>query len=268
MQQGYYVIRTYESGSVGEKTKFFVPGVRPVRMNREQHRNVKKMEQNEHSAEKRLARLINANFRKGDILLGLDYNEEGMQRLYKRALEIRRSMSPDEYVETEDILREAAEQELRCVIRRVKYELSKLGLDPDLMYVAITSDMDGETGESVRVHHHLIIPEEALEVFKEKWQAIGSVEYSPLSAQVDYTPIAAYFIRQVRHTPDIKKYMSSRNLVRPEPKDRIAIAGSELRVPQGGELLHRNEYKPGRPQYIRYVLPLEKRNYRPRQKKE
>ena len=46
-----------------------------------------------------------------------------------------------------------------------------------------------------------------------------------------------------------------RNLAIPQPKDRIAPGGAELAVPRGGQLLHRNEWRPGRPQYIRYILP-------------
>ena len=123
--------------------------------------------------------------------------------------------------------------------------------------MAVTSDMDGGHWETVRVHHHLVVPAEAKEAFAEKWAGMGGVDWSPLSAQEDYTPIAAYLIRQVRRVPDAKKYVSSRNLVRPQPKrpggaDRRGTAGTPR-----AKLLHRNEYKPGRPQYIRYVLPEE-----------
>lgn len=156
-----------------------------------------------------------------------------------------------------DAVRAAAEHALRLVLRRVKWELAKAGIA--LRYVAVTSDMDGDTGETVRVHHHLVVPAEAREAFAEKWAGMGGVDWSPLSGQEDYTPVAAYLIRQVRRVPDAKKYVSSRNLVRPQPRDRVALTDAELRVPRGAKLLHRNEYKPGRPQYIRYVLPEERR---------
>ncbi len=92
---------------------------------------------------------------------------------------------------------------------------------------------------------------------REKWAGMGGVDWSPLSAQEDYTPIAAYLIRQVRRVPDAKKYVSSRNLVRPlSQSDRVGATDAELRV-RGAKLLHRNEYKPGRPQYIRHVPPGE-----------
>lgn len=87
-----------------------------------------------------------------------------------------------------DAVREAAEHELRLVLRRVKREMAKAGVA--LRYVAITSDMDGDTGETVRVHHHLVVPAEAKEAFTEKWAGMGGVDWSPMSDQEDYTPIA------------------------------------------------------------------------------
>ena len=85
---------------------------------------------------------------------------------------------------------------------------------------------------------------------------MGGVAWTVLwNDQEDRTPIAEYIIRQVRRIPDAKKYRSTRNLLRPQPKDRIALSEAELRVPTGGKLLFRQEFKPGRPQYIRYTLP-------------
>ena len=249
---GYWVVRTYEAGAVGEKTKFWVPGERPSSKGGRRERNeIRKQEQNEHSAEKALARLINANFRQGDLLLGLDYSDSGLERLQAWARSQGMPLGTEE--ERLDTMRSAAEHELRLLLRRVKREMARAGLD--LRYIAVTSDMDGDTGERVRVHHHLIVPAEAREAFGEKWAGMGGVDWSPLSAQEDYTPVATYLIRQVRRVPDAKKYISSRNLVRPQPRDRVALTEAELRVPRGGKLLFRGEFKPGLPQYIRYVLP-------------
>ena len=146
------------------------------------------------------------------------------------------------------------------MIRRVKRELDKLGLP--LRYAAVTSDMDGDTGETVRVHHHLVVDRAVRDVFVEKWAGLGGVDWKPLSPQMDYTPLASYLIRQVRRVPDHKKYISSRNLVRVQPKDRIAMSEAEVRVPKGGVLLFREAYHPGLSQYIRYILP-ESRRKRP-----
>ncbi len=256
MKEGYWVIRTYEAGAVGEKTKFWIQGARPSSRNRRKEQSaIKKQEQNEYSAQKRLARLINANFRQGDLLLGLDYSPAGMDRLEEYIAE-----HPFDIDETGDAeadqmqqVRYAADREMRLCLRRVKRELAKNGIA--LRYIAITSDMNGDTGEAVRVHHHLIVNEAARDAFVQKWAELGGVNWSPLSGQKDYTPIAEYLLRQVRRVPDEKKYVTSRNLYRPQPKDRAVLSDAEVRVPKGGTLLFRNEFRPGRPQYIRYVLP-------------
>lgn len=261
MREGYWMIRTYEAGAVGEKTKYWVPGKKPSRSGRREKTEIRKQLQNEYSVQKQLARLINANFGPGDLLLGLDYSSEGMDRL--EAWAVSRGLAPYSPDETEkmEAIRQAADWALGNLLRRVKRAMDKEGLV--LRYVAITSDMDGDTGEAVRVHHHLVVPKEAKAAFLSKWEGWGGVDWSSLSRQRDYTPVAEYFIRQVRKVPDAKKYIPSRNLVRPQPRDRAALTDAELRAPKGTKLLHRNEFKPGRPQYIRYMLPREKRHKRP-----
>nr|WP_326185403.1 hypothetical protein [uncultured Oscillibacter sp.] len=261
MKEGYWVVRTYEAGPVGEKTKFWIPGVRSDRQTRREKSEIRKQEQNEYSAVKQMARLINANYGPGDLLLGLDYSEEGMARLLAWAESQGADLETADEAERMDFIRSAAEREMRLLLRRVKRELDKTGTA--LRYIAITSDMDGDTGESVRIHHHLVVPAEVRDAFVEKWQGMGGVDWELLSGQEDYTPIAEYLVKQVRRVPDAKKYVSSRNLVRPQPKDRVALTDAELRVPKGGKLLHRNEFQPGRAQYIRYVLPEDRRPPRP-----
>lgn len=243
MKNGYWVIRTYESGAVGEKIKYFIPGERPSRSRRKINSEINRQEKNETQVIRSLARLLNANFKKGDILLTLDYSDEGLDVILDKALESKN-------IDIDETIYKAAEHEMKLCLRRVKRECDMLGIE--LKYAATTSDMDGETNECVRVHHHLVINREALSVFKEKW-TLGEAHHEPLSGQKDYTAIAEYFIKQVRKIKDAKKYVSSRNLLRPQPKDRVAVNNSELRTPAKAVLLHRSEYRPDRPQYIRYL---------------
>ena len=199
----------------GEKTKFWVPGERPSKSGRREKQEIKKQEQNEQSAEKSMARLLNANFCQGDLLLGLDYSEEGLERILSWAREQGMNVDGSEE-ERMDAVRAAAEHELRLVLRRVKREMAKAGLV--LRYVAVTSDMDGDTGETVRVHITWWCRRRPGRPLWRSGPAWAGLDWSPLSAQEDYTPIAAYLIRQVRRVPDAKKYVSSRNLVRPQPR--------------------------------------------------
>lgn len=270
MKEGYYVIRTYESGAIGEKTKFFVPGKRPDgKMSRRQKNAIRKAEQNEYSAQKNLARILNANFTAGDLFLGLDYNDMGMTRIRHWARKHDLPIDEGTEEEKQNALWEAAAHELDIALRRVKRKLEKTGTELKAVYC--TSDMDGDTGEIVRVHHHLVVNADAKEAFVEAWEkyGLGRVSWTSLWAdQLDRTPIAEYIIRQVRRIPDAKKFRSTRNLVRPKAKDRVVYTDNELQVPRGGKLIFRQEFETRQTssrmtqnrqsQYIRYILPEKK----------
>lgn len=264
-KEGYWKIRTYEAGTVGEKTKFWVPGSRPNgKMKKAERDALRKAMQNEHSAVKQLARLMNANFGKTSpksLVLGLDYGEKGMKKLMRWIVKQGIDLSAMDEAERLNILWTAADHELWNCLRRAKRRCEKQGVALKAVY--ITSDMDGDTGETERVHHHLVINAEAKDAFVEAWKDLGGVDWERMwDNQDDRTPLAEYFIKQVRHVPDAKKYRSTRNLIRPVGVDHYALSDAELRVPQGGRLLYRREFtKPGQSQYIRYVLPP--KNYIP-----
>lgn len=240
MKNGYWVIRTYTAGRVVEKTKYWVPGEKPTRSKRKMKSDIKKQQHNGTCAVRELARTLNANFKKGDIFLGLDYSDDGERKIKQSA----------EKIKTDNAEYLAAQHEMKLFIRRVARDCKAQKIRFD--YAAVTSDMDGETGESVRVHHHLVVNQEALEICKKQWR-MGGVHYNYLSGQADYTPIAEYMLRQVRHIPDAKKYVSSRGLIRPVPKDRIALSNAELRPSKGSTLVFRSEFRPDIPQYIRFI---------------
>lgn len=268
MKEGYFCIRTYEAGAIGEKTKFFVPGKRAEngKLSRRQRNAIRKQEQNEYSSQKALARYINANFVAGDLFLGLDYSDEGLERVLNWGREHGLDVDSDDETVRQDAIWEAAAHELDIALRRVKRKLEKQ--DQELMAIYCTSDMDGDTGEIVRVHHHLIVKAGVQEAFLAAWEkyGLGRVSWTPLwDNQIDRTPIAEYIIRQVRRIPDAKKYRSTRNLKRPVPKTRVVYTDNELKVPKGGTLIFRQEMKNGptvgrgdlsrQAQYIRYILP-------------
>ena len=255
MAEGYWVIRTYQAGPIGEKIKYWIPGAKPTASARRLKSDVKQQERNEASAIKRLARDLNENFWEKDLWVTLKYSDEGMKKLM---------VGLDRNSETfEEDLYNAAEHQIRLWRDRVVKACKAAGIE--VMYVITTSDMDGKTGEYVRVHHHVVMSGEAAEIAKSKWK-LGSVSVKHLFEEVDRSELAAYMLKQVRHRPDGKKYIPSRNLKRPEPKDRIAKSGAELSVPKGGQLLYRAEYQPGRPQYIRYIVPEVEKIRRSRKK--
>lgn len=251
--EGYYATKTYRCGRIGEKVKFFVPSLR-VRTGEKS--SPEKIQGNLNNAVRRAARILNENFRPGDGWLTFTYDAKQYERVLKRAAKM------DPTKAEQDRLYEAAEHEMRLCFDRARPVLKKMGIE--LKYFAVTSDMDADTGELVRVHHHVVVPADCVQVVKEKW---GGDEYTDpkrpewkdrLWEQEDYTPLAEYMVKQVRHMPDAKKWMSSRNLIRSDPKPRKVLSGAPLRPPKGCKLLYADPYTGVRDcQYIRYLLPEE-----------
>lgn len=250
MREGYWVIRKYCCGPVGESIKFWMPGRRPERMTRQVRRDVQRIAKNTGSAIRQAARVVNLNFGEGDGLVGLDYTDAALAGLMGQI--------PDgvQGEEREKRLYDLAEHQMDLMIRRAQRAAEKDGIA--LMYFKTTSDRDWDERKKVwvpaRIHHHLILNEEAKPYVFAAWKH-GGVDWKPLSPQPDYTPVVAYLIEQVRHRADKNKYRTSRNLERPAAKDRLAAGGAELRPPRGAVLLDRGAYVPGQPQYIRYILP-------------
>lgn len=255
MKGGHWVMYTYETGEVGEKLKFYVPDESTERIAKRERDALKKVKQNLRSATRKLARYINNNFFNGDLLIGLDYSDQGLEKIltWGRANDLPVD-SEDEEIRRNAIW-EAADHELNNLLRRVIRELKKEGIE--LKYAgAITSDMDPDTKEYVRVHHHLVVNKEAKEAFLKKWKKMGRVDYEYLwSNQKDRTWIAEYFMAQVRQIRNAKKFSCSRNLILPKPKKRICLSDALIRVPKNAKLLYLSEYAPGEAQYIRYELP-------------
>lgn len=160
-------------------------------------------------------------------------------------------------------LREAAEKQMALWLRRVKRKFG--GKIKALM---ITSDVDHETGELVRVHHHIVFAAEGIswDLLRKEWKQ-GSVDIKQLRAQPDYTPIANYLMRQVRRQPDKKKYRVTQGMEMPKIEERVVLSNSEIRAPAGANVLERSEFSADSiGQYIRYVP--KKREYRRKRTEE
>lgn len=251
-----YMIRKIRSGKVVEESKFQVAAnVRPRRGRRRGATSTRKQDQNDRSAEKRFARVLNCNFTAGDLLLQPTWTDGALYQL------------ADGLQEGDlDELRRRAEHALSLFLRRLSRELKKQKIE--LRAVWLTSDMNGDTGELVRIHHHVIVRAEGLRMeggalyvgarrVDDVW-GMGSVDWKPLQHQDDYTQLAVYLMRQVRRRPDARKYSCTRNLKKPVVTERIVYTARELKLPKGARLLHRDAWEPGMPQYIRYVAPERK----------
>lgn len=249
MEKGNWEILTIRSGCVEEKSKHFLAD-EPGCSGRRGRNPEKKQKLNDENTARHAARLLNINYRAGDILLGCDFDGQAMDRLRERADRLRAEL-PE--MRSEDLLWLAAKREAELYLDRVRRRCKRDGTP--LRYMIWVSDMDGKTGEMVRVHLHLVINREALPACREKWGR-GRVIGKPLRQEDDYTALAEYLCNQVRRIPGQKKFVTSRNLDKPVVRRRMAASDAELRVPKGCRLLYRGAHEPGwTSQYIRYFRP-------------
>ena len=107
-----------------------------------------------------LARIINTNFDQEDVLLTLTYNDAGLEHLHS-------SDDKADAAEQRAAQYRLARSDLDQYIERCLYHAEKQGAT--VKYVAVTSDMDGETQQTVRLHHHLIVNADALQIMWDNW---------------------------------------------------------------------------------------------------
>ena len=261
-----------------ERTRFPVrENTRPRSSRTKGNTPPRKQEANFNSALRRLARILNCNYtHTSGLLITLDYDQSGLQKLCVLAglteketawamgkrvdlvgswtqagkKQSDNTETAQEMEQTAQKLRAAAEKQMNLWIRRVKRHYGAA-----MKYVAVTSDIDGETGEVVRIHHHLPIEAAGIswDLLQQQWR-LGSVDIRRLRGQADYTPVAVYLLRQVRRQPDAKKYSVSRGMLMPEVTEREVLGNPEIKAPAGANVLERSEYNPETVvQYIRYV---------------
>lgn len=234
---------------ITEKTKY------PARIpdnstKRERKKEIARASRAADNAERELARWLNNNFsEQEDLHLALTYSDAG----YKR-LEVRADKFTAQGISPENALIMAAQRELENFIRRVQYEIGS----EQLRYIANTADLDN-TGERVRLHHHVIINKSALEICRRKWARMGFVMEEELyHVNGDFTALAHYLINQVRYIPNAKRYTLSRNLTPPTvtaPVEITRYTESEISIPAGCTLLYRAPFTRGAAQYVRYIDP-------------
>ncbi len=220
-----YIKQEIYSGDVYEGIQTF--STRIGKKNKRNSKNSKSSEKqkiiNEKNAKKKLARWINANFRKGDIFLTLTYAGQ----------------APEE---------EQARKDLVNFFRRVKYYRKKNGL-PDIKYIAVTES------ENKRIHHHVIMSAMSMDTITDLWGA-GKAIMSRLTPDKDYTGLAKYITKEPAKE-FAKRWTQSRNLQKPVIKIRQLKTGRNiLKAPKGYKIIEqRLDYTDwtGQYQYIRAI---------------
>jgi hypothetical protein len=148
-------------------------------------------------AEKELRRLMNANFRDGDILVRLDFfklqgGSEIMQEMISKA------------------------------IRKMKAKARKEGINLKYIYVK-------EVGPRGGRHIHMVMSKIDTDIIRTCWPH-GGIHIDPLISNGQYRKIASYFLKYAAKTEETegkligKRWYSSKNLKKPKIKKRIIQA--------------------------------------------
>lgn len=267
---------------VVERTRFYVGETAQPRTGKRNASTPRKQEANKNRAIHILGRLLNNNFSQGDLAIELTFDGSSFRSLRSAAYGKLARGSKEKKEIKRDALWDAAKKEGESFIRRLR----KAGAS-ELRYVMVPSDMDGTTGEEVRVHLHLVISGECfvLENKELRLRGTGDADSStPLrSAQNDrngaglsleeiwgkgivlyeflrggsYNRVAAYLLRQTRDQKNRKKYTCSRNLEQIEPEEFLTneTPSEDFPTPRG---YRREEWQGGDSerrsmQYARYV---------------
>ncbi len=153
---------------------------------------------NNRQAEKKLRRILNANFSPGDYHLVLSYRKE------KDSL----PRAPEEMKE-----------DIRKFLRSIRKEYKACGME--LKYIHVP-----ETGPKGARHHHLVLNRIDTEVFRRYW-TLGFIHVNPLDDTYNYRQLAAYLIKYSCRTIGTeeqlngKRWNASRNLIHPEPVKKV-----------------------------------------------
>ena len=246
-----YNMRTITAGDVVEKIKFKIRKNEPNERLSDRERARRQRTTHDTGIYTHGARIVNNNFRNGDYFLTLTYRPKEHEKLFRRAAHLRKKSEYAAYDE-QRLLIVAAALVLDNWIRRVQDKCKKLGII--FKYFAVTADgHKSDDGASGRIHHHVIVSGAAMEVCMEKWTA-GFGRASPLwDKQKDRTPLVEYMIKQVKYYTHAKAYRPSRNLEPPIVKDHIVFTNEPPQPPRGATVQYRSEWRPGFPQYIRYI---------------
>ena len=143
---------------------------------------------NQRNAEKRLTRLVHANFTGADLALHLTYR-----------------LSPESV--------EEAKRDLQNFLRRVKRLREKLGLSP-IKYIYRTE----EGGRGGRIHHHIILNGGVDRDELEKLWGKGLANSKRLQFGEDGIKGLAIYMAKERIT--YRRWHGSRNLIKPQPEVR------------------------------------------------
>lgn len=188
---GYRTMKIY-SGDYMEYIAYPFRRASKVAMRAAKRRETREAQKqlNKRNSERNLIRLLNANFKNGDLWVTPTYDEEHLPQ---------------------DM--ESARKDVKNYLRRLDYWMKKHGLSP-LKYIYVTECHDN--GESVRIHHHIVMNFPDRDIAERMWKLGKRTQTRRLQAdQFGYAGLGKY-ISKAKKGKYKKTWTASRNLVKPK----------------------------------------------------
>ncbi len=195
-----YIKKLYDFGWVRQIEKYYpgnygAPGVKRGAKRKRTPEDIER--QNRANREKKVQRLILANFREGDWHLILSYRKDRRPGSFKEAKE-----------------------QVRKFLEDMRKAYRKAGVP--FKWILVT-----ERGKQGACHHHLIIQDIADQKLNTKklvlkyWQ-YGTKNFIPLYEDGEFEDLAEYIVKkETKEEEEGCSYSRSRNLVVPEPKKEV-----------------------------------------------
>lgn len=229
------------SGSVEEICRGWMPttrgGQRVRRGTKAKKSSIEKIKRNETDAIKKLTRIVNCNFRMGDLWLTLTFPGK------------------------EEITWEAAQTVFDRFLRKLRtLYREKNGENIKYVYSHGRKDKDGNDS---RPHFHVVLQAVDYELICSLWPQ-EAVTYRRLDGRKDHVKIAQYMIRNAKGVPGKKKYHTSRGLERPVYTEPVPVhINTKIKLPKDAIICEQHktrDYESGfTSEYIRYIRPEKER---------
>ena len=230
--------RTYKSGDVIEKTRFWFRGPKVPRGPRKAKTGERHQERNDRSAVRKAARILNVNFREG-VLVKLGMDEEHYQALAESCGGDRTAMAA-EY-----------RHRVSLFLLRWKRAAKKRGEEIGPYWGAIC-DKDHK-GRPARIHAHLVIRRGEYAEIEKLWGQGKGLGWEPLSSRPDRTELAAYVMKQAARIGTGVRVIAARGMDQPIVTEELIADNREIRLPAGAVECERSAYSPDAAQYVRYI---------------
>ena len=228
------VRRVYQTGTFREVCDVWASDrYRPRGARMKGNARKSQMDANMKAAIREMTRKLNGNFsyEQGSLLCTLSFDKEPESREEAKALFTRQCW-----------------KELRKICKAEGKALKVCG---------VVSDVDGDTGEKVRLHIHVVLDGCTVEQVRRCW-SLGVVDCRTIRKEKTHARLANYLLKQCRCEPNEKKWFTSRNLERTKLLSETEIIGSpKYRLPKGAEIIAQGEYCPeeGKLLYLQIQMP-------------